>query len=80
MKSVLLTILIFAAVFLLVKSDVLFIIGTSWFHYLSYASLAIVMFCGIWFTIFHNNSSDNSVKNEENIETAEIEDDGNAKE
>jgi len=52
MKSILLTILIFAGVFLFVGSDVLSVLGQDWFQYTSYATFAIVMLAGVYVTMF----------------------------
>lgn len=53
MKSVFLTFLIFAGVFLLAGSGVLSVIGTDWFHYTSYAIFAVVMIVGVFITTLH---------------------------
>lgn len=47
MKSVFLTILIFIGIFAIVKMNVLTIIDSSYFHYLAYISLAIVIICAL---------------------------------
>ena len=53
MKSILLTILIFAGVFLFAGSGVLSVLGQSWFQYTSYAAFVIVMLAGVYVTMFH---------------------------
>lgn len=57
MKSIFLTFLIFAGVFLVVKSGALFIISENWFHYLSFASFGIVMLSAVYFTIFYKKDN-----------------------
>ncbi|MBQ8481910.1 MAG: hypothetical protein IJ532_05200 [Alphaproteobacteria bacterium] len=70
MKSIFLTILIFIGVFALAGSDVLSVISSDWFHYMSYVLFATVMLCGVYVTMFRKQK-----KNEESssAETLKIE-------
>lgn len=66
MKSVFLSILIFAGVFLLAGSGILSVIGEDWFHYSTYFIFALVMVCAVYITLFRPHSVKNNVS-----ETAE---------
>lgn len=57
MKSVFLSILMFAIVFLLAGSDFLTVIGEDWFHYSAYFVFALVMLCAVYVTLIKNNST-----------------------
>lgn len=54
MKSIFLTFLIFAGVFMFAGSGVLSVIGENWFHYTSYVAFVVVMIAGIYITLLRN--------------------------
>lgn len=60
MKSVFLSILIFAAVFLFAGSGVLSVIGEDWFHYSTYFVFALVMICAVYVTLIRGNTATNN--------------------
>ena len=74
MKSVFLSFLIFAGVFLLAGSGVLSVIGKDWFHYTSYVIFAVVMIAGVCITFMKKpatkaedtNNKDTPITQEEN--------------
>ena len=51
MKSIFLTFLIFAGVFLFAGSGILSVIGENWFRYTTYSAFVIVMLAGIYVTL-----------------------------
>ena len=73
MKSIFLTILIFIGVFALAGSDVLSIISSDWFKYVSYILFVAVMLCGVYVTIFRKpkSASDNEATSEKHLSSDE---------
>lgn len=78
MKSIFLSILIFIGVFLVAGSNILFIIGQDWFHYLSYAMFGCVMIGGIYVTLIRKSKALSSMEPEQedfrNVELRQEED------
>lgn len=68
MKSIFLTFLIFAGVFIFAGSGVLSVIGEDWFHYVSYIAFVAVMLIAVYVTLIKKTSeqTDNSSENSEN--------------
>lgn len=74
MKSILLTILIFAGVFLFAGSGVLSVLGQDWFHYTSYAAFVIVMLAGVYVTMFRKpTTAQNTEQTQQENEYLQIE-------
>lgn len=57
MKSIFLTILIFAGVFAAADSGILSVISKDWFHYAAYSVLAVVVICGFLVTLHTGKTS-----------------------
>lgn len=71
MKSIFLTILIFIGVFALAGSNVLSVISSDWFEYVSYIIFATVMICGIYVTMFRKPKSDDKAASDKHLTSDE---------
>lgn len=71
MKSIFLTILIFIGVFVLAGSNVLSVISSEWFKYISYTLFAAVMLCGIYVTMFRKSETDDKATSNEQLTSEE---------
>lgn len=73
MKSVLLTFLIFFVIFTLLKLNILDVISSRIFHFISYACIITVVGCGIFFIGFPSRSDNSPQLPEKNEDMKEKE-------
>lgn len=73
MKSVLLTFLIFFIIFTLLKMNILDVISSGIFHFISYACILTVIGCGIFFIGLPSRSNSSQQLSEKNKDIEEKE-------